>query len=299
MVDRFNSLFEEVALAVDKRLGGSSASSSHASVTNFDPDSLYLSTSVLVPNITNPAVRKGMEDPLMWWISSSIFTDLYVKMGWLIDVEGEVDKFFDNIGDKLTDIGDAFEENITNGIDEFNEATDEFFSTVEEDYKSVIEDLTHAIMVSQSTITQLTADYSDAIENAQRQMSEFYAFTERQWQATNAVIAQLLLRNADLEESMLEMEQFFAGQSAKTNDVIMNLTSNLADVLDSDQFWKNVLQDGKVADEPLTFSSFFGNDMPKIWLWVFVAIGIVIVMVVVFAVLRARKNRAGGTQQKS
>jgi hypothetical protein len=165
--------------------------------------------------------------------------------------------------------------------------------STDEKYEQVRQDYLNFLSISQAQTAQLAQDYSEMQDRFERTISKFYAMTENQFEATNAIIAKLLLQNEAFAESSRQTNEYFAGQITKTNEIVLNITSAITQSLTGQDFWANVYSDGKAESEPLTFSSFFGNNV-QTWTLVFVGIiiTIAVALVIVMVVKPGRRTRS-------
>ena len=144
----------------------------------------------------------------------------------------------------------------------------------------------------------MLSSYDEVMDKFERSMSQYYAYTQQQFEATNAIIGQLLLQNLDLSQTQTELTKYFAGEMAKTNEVIMNLTSALASNLDPSSIWASVLNDGKASSEPLTFSGVFGSNLQEVIVLVIV-VALILMVTIALAVMLRRKKRGGSTKSRT
>lgn len=158
--------------------------------------------------------------------------------------------------------------------------------TTQENYQQVRQDFLNFFSVSQAQTAQLVSDYGEMQDKFERTMSQFFSYSENQFEATNAIIAKLLLQNENFANSSQAISQYFAGQLAQTNEVILNITSALTNALSGQDFWANVYSDGKPASEPLTFSGFFGNNVQT---WTLIIIGVFVTIVVALVLVTMLK----------
>lgn len=149
--------------------------------------------------------------------------------------------------------------------------------STDEKYQQVRQDYLNFLSIAQAQTAQLASDYSEMQDKFERTISKFFSYTENQFEATNAIIAKLLLQNENFANSSQQISQYFAGQLAQTNEVILNISSALTNALSGQDFWASVYSDGKPASEPLTFSGFFGNNVQT---WTLIIIGIFVTIVV-------------------
>jgi hypothetical protein len=173
---------------------------------------------------------------------------------------------------------------------------DDWRQSSEETFRQVNQNFLNLVSISNAQMNKLASDYNSALEKGERTFNKFYDYTTNQFEATNAIIAKLLMQNVDLSNSTQQMNAFFAGQLASTNEVVLNLTSSLANSLNPASFWSGVMDSGKPSSQPLTFSGFFGNSVQS-WTMIFV-IGIVSMIIVVVLVMVLRPRRSG-TKRKS
>jgi len=166
---------------------------------------------------------------------------------------------------------------------DWQESTDEKYQQIRQDYLNFLS-------IAQAQTAQLASDYSELQDKFERTISKFFSYTENQFEATNAIIAKLLLQNENFANASQAMSQYFAGQLAKTNEVILNISSALTNALSGQDFWANVYSGGKPASEPLTFSGFFGNNVRT---WTLIIVGIFITIVVAAVLLVALKPHKG------
>jgi len=158
--------------------------------------------------------------------------------------------------------------------------------STDEKYQQVRQDYLNFISIAQAQTAQLASDYSDMQDKFERTISKFFSYTQNQFEATNAIIAKLLLQNEDFAEASRQTNQYFAGQLTKSNEVLMNLTTSITSSLTAGDFWKGVFDNGKASSEPLTFSSFFGNNVRE---WTLIIIGILVTIVVAVVLITMLK----------
>jgi uncharacterized protein YukE len=157
--------------------------------------------------------------------------------------------------------------------------------STDEKFQQVRQDFLNFISISTAQTAQLASAYSEMQDKFERTISKFFSYTQNQFEATNAIIAKLLLQNELFANASQETTRYFAGQLANTNEVIMNLTSQLTNALTGQDFWKSVYSDGKPQSEPLTFSGFFGNNMKEIvilFVFAFITIVVALVLIILF-----------------
>lgn len=195
-----------------------------------------------------------------------------------------------NLIDKANARGDAAWENATiiwnNAMDVMNDwrqSSDEAFKQVGENYLNFVS-------MSNAQLSKLSSDYTGTIDKFERSVSKFYSYAENQFESTNAIIARLLLNNEVLSNGTQRLNEYFAGEFAKTNEVVLNLTSALTKSLNPQDFWASVLNDGKAQSTPLSFSGIFGNNT-QTWISIIV-IGVVSLIVVAAIVMFMRPRRA-------
>jgi hypothetical protein len=166
--------------------------------------------------------------------------------------------------------------------------------STDEKYQQVRQDYLNFLSIAQAQTAQLASDYSEMQDKFERTISKFYSYTENQFEATNAIIAKLLLQNENFANSSQQISQYFAGQLAQTNEVILNISNTLTNALSGQDFWASVYSDGKPASEPLTFSGFFGNNV-RTWtliiIGVFVTIVVALVLITILKPGRRTRNR--------
>lgn len=158
--------------------------------------------------------------------------------------------------------------------------------TTQENYQQVRQDFLNFFSVSQAQTAQLVSDYGEMQDKFERTISQFFSYSQNQFEATNAIIAKLLLQNENFANSSQAISQYFAGQLAQTNEVILNISSALTNALSGQDFWANVYSDGKPASEPLTFSGFFGNNVQT---WTLIIIGVFVTIVVALVLVTMLK----------
>jgi hypothetical protein len=168
--------------------------------------------------------------------------------------------------------------------------------TTNANYQQVRQDFLNFFSVSQAQTAQLAADYKDMQDRFERTISKYYSYAENQFEASNAIIAKLLLQNEDFAEASRQANQYFAGQLTKSNEVLMNLTSSITSSLSAGDFWKGVFDDGKASSEPLTFSSFFGNNVRT---WTYIIIGILITVLLVAVAIYYRPSKKHAAKRRS
>jgi len=194
---------------------------------------------------------------------------------------------------------DAYNDALATASDSYNRTialVKEWQESTEEKYQQIRQDFLNYMSISQAQISQLSSDYSESLDKFERSMSSFYAYTSNQFEATNAIIAKLLLQNELYANSSQMLNQYFAGQMARTNEVVMNLTSALTSSLSTTSFWSGVLNDGKAESEPLTFSGFFGNNVQT---WTIVIVVIFVTIIVALVLISVIKPGKGKHNKKS
>jgi len=167
---------------------------------------------------------------------------------------------------------------------DWQKSTDEAFRQVRQDYFSFIS-------VVQAQTSQLASAYEDMQDRFERTITKYFSWTQNQFEASNAIISKLLLQNEDLAANAQAMNEYFAGELTKTNEVVLNITSALVQALSAQDFWKNVMDGGKPASEPLTFSAVFGNNLMEIITIIVIAFMIAMLALVLIIVFR-RPRRA-------
>lgn len=173
---------------------------------------------------------------------------------------------------------------------------DDWRKSSEETFRQVNQNFLNLVSISNAQISKITSDYNSALEGAQRTFNKFYDYTSNQFEATNAIIARLLMQNVDLANSSQQLNAFFAGQLAATNEVVLNLTSTLANSLNPGSFWSGVMGNGKPTSSPLTFSGFFGNSVQS---WTLIIVLLIVTMIVVVVLVSVLRPRRSGTRRKS
>jgi len=167
--------------------------------------------------------------------------------------------------------------------------------STDEKFQQVRQDFLNFISISTAQTAQLASAYSEMQDKFERTISKFFSYTENQFEVTSAIIAKLLLQNEAFANASQETSRFFAGQLANTNEVVMNLTSQIINALSGQDFWKTVYSDGKAESAPLTFSGFFGNNWQKIVTIVLVLFVTLVIAVVLVTVLGRRKKGGART----
>lgn len=162
----------------------------------------------------------------------------------------------------------------------------------EEQYAQLNAQFMYYMDVSQATTESLISEYSEAGERVERMFNYYYDQTQQTFQATNAIIAKLILQNYESLNESQQMARYFAGELASSKAVLINLTQSLIDSLSVNQFWQDVYDDGKPSDNPLTVSGFFGNDA-RIYTYIFIGIIFLSVCAIVALLLmRSRSKRS-------
>ena len=235
---------------------GSSSNQAHAQDINWSKTASWLAWPA-VPLMAD-ALRglNGFSDPFGLKDSQDYWQDKY-------------DDFYKDAQDRA----DLTLNQTTQLMRDWQESTDEKYQQVRQDYLNFLS-------ITQAQTAQLASDYGEMQDKFERSISRFYSYAENQFEATNAVIAKLLLQNEEFAESSQQMSQYFAGQLAKSNEVILNISSAITSALSGQDFWKSVYSDGKPASEPLTFSGFFGNNV-RTWTLIFIGIFVTVVIAVV------------------
>ena len=195
------------------------------------------------------------------------------------DAADDIQKILEDIYKDAQDRADLTLNQTTQLMRDWQESTDEKYQQVRQDYLNFIS-------IAQAQTAQLASDYSEMQDKFERTISKFFSYTQNQFEATNAIIAKLLLQNEDFAEASRQTNQYFAGQLTKSNEVLMNLTSSITSSLTAGDFWKGVFDNGKASSEPLTFSSFFGNNVRE---WTLIIIGILVTIVVAVVLITMLK----------
>jgi len=212
-----------------------------------------------------------------------------------LGIKSSQEQMYQYILDQQKKVEDAYNSALARADWAYNDTKDAltaFQASTDEKFDQVYGLLLNYMSVSQAQCSEMVSSYDEVIDKFERQISNYYAYTQQQFEATNQIIAQLLWQNAELTEAQTQLTQYFAGQAAKTNEVIMNLTSTLTSQLDPSNFWTDVMSDGKPASEPLTFSSFFGNNVTT-WVWVIVIVFVSMVVVIALVVFLRKGKRKG------
>jgi len=206
----------------------------------------------------------------------------------LKDTQDYVQNKLDEIYQDTQDRADLAENRTYQLIQDWQRST-------QENYQQVRQDFLNFFSISQAQTAQLASDYKDMQDRFERTISKYYSWTENQFEASNAIIAKLLLQNEDFAEASQQMSQYFAGQVTKSNDVLLNLTTSVTTALTAGDFWKGVFDDGKASSEPLTFSSFFGNNVRT---WTFILVGILIVVLLIVVALYYRPGKKHASKRR-
>lgn len=265
--------FESSAGPVLETLGGSlDESSSTATVHTFSEDNLYYTdTGTSAIDILTFPASYIMSDLLRGMFDSDPL-GLDDTREWTQD---QLEKMYADTNARL----DMTYNQTISAFRDWQQSTDEKYEQVRQDYLNFLS-------ICQAQTTQLAQDYTEMQDRFERTVSKFFSYTENQFEATNAIIAKLLLQNEEFAESSREINEYFAGQLTKTNEVVLNISSAITQSLTGQDFWANVYSDGKAESEPLTFSSFFGNNVQT---WTLVFIGIFIVVTVALVLTMALK----------
>lgn len=284
--DRISDMYEETAEPLMDALGRTLSDTASVSMLTLPA---YMSDDLTDQNVLDEANGDSL------WFSSAISEICRGIGGWFDDplgLESTQEEMLKYLRDQQKAVEDAYNSALDRADWAYNDTKDaleEWQKSTEEKYDQVYGLLLNYMSVSQAQFTQLTDSYDEAQDRFERTMSSYYAYTTQQFEATNAIIARLLLQNQDLSQAQTNLTQYFAGQVAKTNEVVMNLTSTLVSQLDAASFWGDVMDGGKPASEPLTFSSFFGNTMST-WTWVFV-VAFVCIVIVALLMMFMRKGK--------
>ena len=198
--------------------------------------------------------------------------------------------------DKLDEIYQDTQDRLDLAQNQTFQVIEDWQRTTQENYQQVRQDYLNFLSISQAQTAQLAADYSEMQDKFERTISKFFSYTENQFEATNAIIAKLLLQNEAFANASQETSRFFAGQLARTNEVILNISSALTNALSGQDFWANVYSGGKPASEPLTFSGFFGNNVRT---WTLIIIGIFVTIVVALVLITMLKPGRRTRSKKS
>lgn len=198
--------------------------------------------------------------------------------------------------DKLDEIYQDTQDRLDLAQNQTFQVIEDWQRTTQENYQQVRQDYLNFLSISQAQTAQLAADYSEMQDKFERTISKFFSYTENQFEATNAIIAKLLLQNENFANSSQQISQYFAGQLAQTNEVILNISSALTNALSGQDFWASVYSDGKPASEPLTFSGFFGNNVRT---WTLIIIGIFVTIVVAVVLITMLKPGRRTRSKKS
>jgi len=206
--------------------------------------------------------------------------DPFGMKDWADNWEGYMDDIY---GDAQDRIDLSYNQSMT-ALRDWQQSTDEKYEQVRQDYLNFVS-------IVQAQTAQLASEYKDMQDRFERTISKYYSWTENQFEASNAVIAKLLLQNEELSENAQAMSEYFAGQLTKSNEVVLNITDALTQALSAGDFWKDVMDGGKPAAEALTFSGLFGNNL---WTWTLIFVGLLItVLVIVVALTLFRPGRRG------
>lgn len=205
----------------------------------------------------------------------------------------------DDLNDRLTaaqNLTNAAWQNAATTWNNSMAVMDEWRQSSEETFRQVNQNFLNLVSISNAQMSKLASDYDSALEQGERTFNKFYDYASNQFEATNAIIAKLLLQNVDLANNSQQLNAFFAGQVAKTNEVVLNLTSALANSLNPGSFWTGVMDGGKPTSQPLTFSGFFGNSVQS---WILVAVLLIVSMIIVVVLVMVLRPRRSGTKRKS
>jgi len=201
------------------------------------------------------------------------------------DAADDIQKILEDIYKDAQDRADLTLNQTTQLMRDWQQSTDEKYQQVRQDYLNFIS-------IAQAQTAQLASDYSEMQDKFERTISKFFSYTQNQFEATNAIIAKLLLQNEDFAEASRQTNQYFAGQLTKSNEVLMNLTSSITSSLTAGDFWKGVFDNGKASSEPLTFSSFFGNNMKEIITFIVIGFMITAIALILISVFRRKSGGA-------
>lgn len=286
IVDRITGTFDRFAEPMVEAFGARVDDTSTASTSSVpayaqaaeDLDNAYLETTLYVPVFLSDLCRgvgDFLSDPL--------------------GIKSSQEEMFDYLQEQQQKVEDVYNSALARADWAYNDTKDAliaFQQSTDEKFDQVYGLLLNYMSVSQAQFSEMCSSYDEVVDKFERQISSYYAYTQQQFEATNQIIAQLLWQNSELQEAQTQLTQYFAGQLAKTNEVIMNLTSTLTSQLDATDFWADVMSDGKPAAEPLTFSSFFGNNVTT-WVWVIVLVFVSLLVVVALVVFLRKGKRKG------
>lgn len=276
IVGEFNAIAEPIVETFGGYLleDATTASSMYTDMSISSSNDSWLTYAFFLPVIIADGIRGLLDDPL-----------------GLDDAADAAKKALDDAADAAAAAADQSRRDIIALYNSWLNSSDEKFDAVEGI-------LLNYMSVSQAQFSEMLSSYDEVMDKFERTMSQYYAYTQQQFEATNAIIGQLLLQNMDLSQTQAELTKYFAGEMAKTNEVIMNLTSALASNLDPSSIWASVLNDGKASSEPLTFSGVFGSNLQEV-IVVVIVVALVVMMTIALAVMLRRKKRGGSTKSRT
>lgn len=275
VADNLANKFEAIAQPIVESFGGTlledSATSSlmYAGASASASNTSWYTYALFTPVLIVDAVKGLFDDPFGLGSAADAALDAY--------------------NDATKDLNDAY----NNTLALYND----WLNTSNENYQQLESDFMAFVSMSNAQITQLSDNYEDAQDRFERTISSYYAYTAQQFEATNAIIARLLLQNELYANGTQQLNQYFAGELGRTNEVIMNLTSTLVSQLDAQSFWASVMSDGKVEAQPLTFSGIFGSNLEEII--ILVVVGFLLLMTVVVLIVTFRRKKGGPTHSKA
>ena len=156
--------------------------------------------------------------------------------------------------------------------------TVESFGQVRKDYQAFATWVT-------GSVDNVTKGYEDAIDSIEKMNAQFFDWSTQQFAASNAMFSQLFNKSD-------EAQRWFAGQIAKQNEVIANITSDMFGSTNATiGMWNDFLLGGKpLIDTPLTLAGFFGSEF---FTYLVVIIVCIVLAALIIMIARRPKNRGG------
>jgi hypothetical protein len=268
LVDRYEEVYPLVVEAVQEHFYGASSSVVRIQGLDLSAVGWIVSpiTALIVTGLTNP-VNNALDD---------------------------AKDIADRLLDEMEEGANRTWNEITDTREDFNNFVSDWADTSQENFNLLRSDFNNFVSVSQAQVSSLVSGYQDLTHDFTRAMSDFYSSTMQQWQATNGILAKLIMSHTDIVNQSQQLSGYFAGQLARTNEVVLNITSALTNSLSPSNFWGGAMSDGKLGEDPLTISSFFGNDTATYYVWAIIAVAIVVAVLIVWAILKGRRNSSAG-----
>jgi hypothetical protein len=286
----FDAALEPIIEAMGGHYGSSARTSTGSRTSVIDP---VLETPIVMP--IDPVASLISEDDTIYMARDGLLGGaMDLVFGKQVDYAAMVTRDAAKYArDSKQAVNDAVNATGKFAAEKYNE----LLNLSEKAYNQLNDQLINFMAWSKGNVESIIASYEAMSERVQAGFNKYYAFAEQQFSATNAIIAKLLLQNADWANQSKQMSAYFAGETAKANDVIMNLTSALTSALSGDKFWNGVTNQGKASSDPLTLTGFFGNKVTEYKNWI---IGFAIVAIVsVAALMIFRSSRKTDRKEKS